>query len=371
LVYNKCDSIGFYHVAFVASIFFLLGFWLHYPGLVPSNYSDIIDVIWRKTAEGKIIVPYIGYELEYPALSAILVYVSSTWRNLYGYYYTLSLISYGSMLLSIYLVYKILARRNLSIHRITYFIIFTPTFLYFSIYSFDWFSVALLLLSIYYAHNKKASLSGLFMGFSVAARIIPIVCLPFVVREFSSWRKRMLVLIMAALAWLACNIYFILADFEGFLYPYLHQTFIQANESSWLNLFPTSIGKFMSAALLLGVLALILLWGKGRLDLFESSFLALLGFVLVSFKFPPQYMILLLPFFALHRTNYILFTAANLLNVMIILWWFTPSFNFGNPWLVSSPVQWLAMARQIILLPIFISFLRLGSTKSNTEFKVL
>ena len=84
--------------------------------------------------------------------------------------------------------------------------------------------------------------------------------------------------------------------------------------------------------------------------------------MLTSFKFPPQYMILLLPFFAINRINYTLFMAANMLNVLIILWWFTPAFNLGNPLLVSSPVQWAAIARQIVLIPIFLSFF--GSRKA-------
>jgi hypothetical protein len=353
------ESIHFYQVVFAASIFFLIGFWLHHPNLVPNNYSDVVDALWGRISSSNGIVPYVNYDLEYPALSGIVLYFSSIWGNVYGYYYTLSLIIYSFILLSIYLVYRILALPNKSLHNITYYIIFTPTFIYFSIYSFDWMGASLLLLSIYYALTQRARLSGLFMGLSVAARIIPIVCLPFIVREFPDMRRRMMVIIAASLAWLLSNIYFMIANFEGFLYTYTFQA-AWVVEDSWLIIFPSlNLSKAISGALLLGILSLILLWRRRRFDLLEASFLALLGFVLVSFKFPPQYMILLLPFFALLRTNYILFMIANILNIMIILWWFTPSFNLGIPWTITSPVQWLAIARQIVLLPIFISLFRL------------
>jgi hypothetical protein len=30
---------------------------------------------------------------------------------------------------------------------------------------------------------------------------------------------------------------------------------------------------------------------------------------------------------------------------MILFWWFTPTFSFGNPWSLESPVQWAAIIR--------------------------
>ncbi len=355
----KKENAGFYQIAFAATAFFFIAFWIHYPGLMPNTYSDLVDTIWTdRVPRSGGMVPYVDYNLEYPALSGIVVYVSSIFNDMHLYYSILSLVSYGCMLTSLYIVYRMLGPSGQWDRKITYFIVFTPTFLYFSTYSFDWLGVALLLLSIWYADKKKPSLSGLFMGLSVAARIIPIVCLPFILREFSTSKKKVVVLVAAASAWLACNIYFIVANFSGFLYPYLYQATYFADEDSWLNMFPLGLSKSISITLLICALGFILVWKRRRFNLFEASFLALLGFVLVSYKFPPQYMILLLPLFALNRTNYILFTAANLLNVMIILWWFTPSFNFGNPMLVTSPVQWLAIARQVILLPIFINFFR-------------
>jgi len=351
------ESIGYKHIVVVTIAFFLISFWLHYPNLVPNNYSDVVS-IWHRDGVRDGLLPYVDYDLEYPVLTGLAVYVSSLSHDLYAYYHTMNLIILALILLSTYVLYKILKSSGQPLHKINYYVIFTPTFVFFTIYSFDWIGVSLLLFSMYFSYTKKAHLSGLFMGLAVAARIIPIVCLPFILREFKTWRERIILLVIAGAAWLVPNAFFMIADFNGFLYPYTFQG-QWGVEDSWFIVF----GQFfdgrqnLSMILLVSLLALILFYHK-RFTVKEACLLALLAFMLTSFKFPPQYMILLLPFFAINRINYTLFMTANILNLLIILWWFTPTFNLGSPLLISSPVQWVAIARQIVLIPIFLSFFR-------------
>jgi len=356
--------IGFKHVIFMASVFFLISFWIHYPGLVPSYYSDVGSIGFRDgVSEGK--VPYIDYGLEYPSLVGITVFLGSQWHNIYGYYFTVCAILYGFMFVGVYAMYRILIRLNQPVHRITYYVIFTPTFIYFSIFSFDWMGMGLLLLSIHYSQSNKAHLSGLFMGLSVAARIIPIVCLPFIIREFKTWRERGIFLLVAGLGWLAPNAYFMLVDFDGFLYPYQFQS-QWGVEDSWMIIFGQfpSFRQLLSIGLLLQLIALIFFWRK-KFNAVEGSLLAMISFMLTTYKFPPQYMTLLNPLFGLNRTNYILFMTANMLNVMMILLIFTPIFNAGNFLLITSPIQWLAIARQAVLIPLFISLFRSRKSADN------
>ncbi len=339
-------------MAYLATIIFIVGFWLHYPMGIPNFYTDIVDIIWTRIHLYDKMIPYIDYNLEYPALSGILIYVASIWRELYTYYYIISLVSYFSMLVSLYVIYEMLKESGKSFDSIAYYMIFAPSFIFFSVYSFDWLGIMFLLLSLFYAVKGKALQSGLFMGLSVSARLIPLVCAPFIIKEYSKQRDRLLFILTSSLSWLSTNAYFMIMNFEGFIYPYTYQL-SWVVEDSWLNLIPTYY-RSVSGMLYFWIVCLILFWKKRKFSLFESSFLALLGFVLVSYKFPPQYMILLLPFFALYPSNYMLFITSNLLNVMIIFWWFSPTFNFGNPWSVNSPVQWIAIVRQLLLLPIFI-----------------
>jgi len=76
-------------------------------------------------------------------------------------------------------------------------------------------------------------------------------------------------------------------------------------------------------------------------------------------------MILLLPLFALTGVGYREFMVANVLNVMLILWWFTPAFNLGNALSVTSPVQLIAYARQFLLYLVFVKLLARGGIRGS------
>jgi hypothetical protein len=349
----------------MAGVFFLISFWIHYPGLVPNYYNDILTIAGRGgVSEG--LVPYVDYGLEYPSLIGITIYAASQWANVFGYYFTISAVLFGFMLAAVYSMHRILIKLNQPLHRITYYVIFTPTLIYFSIFSFDWMGIGLLLLSILFSYNNKAHLSGIFMGLSVAARIIPIVCLPFIMREFKTWRERAIFLGAAGAAWIAPNIYFMVTNFDGFLYPYLFQSGWGV-ENSWMIIFGQfpSFRQLLSIGLLIELIVLIFFW-KRRFSVAEGSLLSMIAFMLTTYKFPPQYMIMLNPLFGLNRTNYVLFMTANMLNVMIILLLFTPTFSAGNFLQLTSPIQWIAIARQAVLIPLFISLFRTPKAASDS-----
>ena len=338
----------------MAATFFLLSFWLHFPGMNPNVYSDIMDTLWQRILHGSGIVPYVSYKLEYPALSAVALYVSSLSRNMYGFYVSMSLILFACMLGALFVVHKTLRERRQPVQAIAYFIIFTPSFIYFSIYSFDWMGALFMVTSIYFAYKRRATESGLFIGLAVAARIIPIVCLPFLVLEFKAVRSRLLLIASAGISWLAVNLYFMASNFQGFLYPYVFQAGFGV-EDSWLGLAAPYSKEF--SVLFLGAAMGLIFYQRKRLNLFEKTLASMLAFVICSFKFPPQYMILLLPLFALTGLGYREFIVANILNIMLILWYFTPLFSLGSALTVASPVQWIAYARQLLLFVVFVKLL--------------
>jgi len=357
----------FLPLALMASVFFLVSFWLHFPGMTPNVYSDIMDTLWQRILHAPGIVPYANYNLEYPAISAIVLYVSSLPRDMYAFYFSMAAILFGCMLGALFVVYKLLRERGQPVQAITYFVIFTPSFICFSIYSFDWIGAVFMVASIYFAYKRRAMPSGLFIGLAVAARIIPIVCLPFLLLEIKKRRNRLLLLASAGAAWLVVNLYFILTDFQGFLYPYQFQAGYGV-EDSWLGL-ASPYAKELSI-LLLGAAIALILYNRKRFNLFEQTLLAMFAFVLFSFKFPPQYMILLLPLFALTGVGYVEFMLANVLNVMMILWYFTPAFNLGDPLAITSPVQWIAYLRQFMLLVVFARLMIRGGSRKLTPIEI-
>jgi len=352
-------------ILFMAGGFFLIAFWMHFPGMNPKVYSDLVDTLWPRISAAPGIVPYLDYKLEYPAISAIVLYASSLERNLYAFYLSMSAIILGCLLVTVALVYKLLKERGDNPQRIAYFIVFTPAFIYFSVYSFDWIGAVFMVASIFFAYRRRAVGSGLSIGLAAAARIIPVLLLPVLFLEFKSRKNRLLLLASASGAWLAVNSYFMLTNFAGFLYPYQFQSSFYA-EDSWLNL-ASPYAKELSAALLLFSLALVL-YKRRSFSLAEQSLLVMLAFVAVSYKFPPQYLVMLLPLFALTGVGYTEFMVANLLDVTLILWYFTPAFNLGSAVVVTSPVQWVAFARQFVL---YLVFARLIARRGKPEAPTL
>ncbi len=349
-------------LVFMASTFFLMSFWLHFPGMNPNVYSDLMDILWPRILHSPGIVPYVSYNLEYPAISAAVLYVSSVWRNVYAFYLSISAILFGCMLGALYLVYRALKEREEPTQRIAYFVVFTPSFIYFSIYSFDWIGAFFMVAAVYFGYKRRALKSGVSIGLATAARVIPIVCLPFLFFEFKGRRNRTLLLLSAGGAWLAANLYFILAGFKGFLYPYQYQAGFYA-EDSWLGLF-SPYSRDVSA-LLLGVALGLVLYRRRKFNIFQQTLLAMLAFVVFSYKFPPQYMILLLPLFALTGVSYREFMLVNILDVTLILWYFTPLFNLGAPLALGGPVQWVGYLRQYVLFLVFAKMMLGGAKKGQ------
>ncbi len=300
------------------------------------------------------------YMLEYPALSAWLLWAASLVppQNVYTFYWMMSIFLFAFMLVAVFATRKLLLLRGLSsTSSLEHFIIFTPVFIFYSIYSFDWAGAGLMMLSIYLAYRQRAALSGVSMGLAIAVRIIPAVCLPFILLSFKGRTSRLGFVGAVVGSWLLTNAYFMLRDFQGFVYPYTFQAGY-FSEDSWLNIIPNDgLAKVVSGILLVGVL-LLLLRLRDRFELGELCFLALVGFLVVSYKFPPQYMILALPLFALAGRSYRMSLVVNILDIMLILWIATPMFNASNPAAITSPDQWIAVARQGILAIIFFDVIR-------------
>jgi hypothetical protein len=74
--------------------------------------------------------------------------------------------------------------------------------------------------------------------------------------------------------------------------------------------------------------------------------------------------LMLLPFYVLISfLPAALIYLSEVLNALIIVLWFTPELNLGNPLIASSPVQWIAASRQIIWLIFFIYIIFRERTK--------
>ena len=343
-----------------ATLFFTISFILHHPDAVPSNYSDTINNYKRQEVSDKKI-PYIDFNFEYPAISGILTYLASLTGSMNGYYVVISFFIYLSILGSLVIVYRLLKERRMDVNRIFLFFIATPSFIFFSVYTFDWIGIFLGLLSIYFFMKKDVFKSAFSLGLATATRIIPIIFLPIFFLNMKDWRKRGLFLIVLAIAWLIPNSYFMFKNFDGWFATYKFQFDWGIENSSLIFFFP-QVGvasHYASVLLMLALLALII---KKKLykNVLLGCLAVTLAFMISSYKVPPQYALMLLPFLTLIPIiDLPLFYASELFNVLIILMFFSSVFSGGNALAAASPVQWINLIRQTVWAIFLIKILRL------------
>jgi hypothetical protein len=307
-----------------ATVFFLISFILHHPDAVPSNYSDTINNYKRtEVSEGKI--PYLEFTFEYPALSGILFYLATLTGSMNGYYYTISLFIYLSIVGSLIIVYRLLKEKNMDTNRIFLFCIATPSFIFFSVYTFDWISIFLSMFAIYLFVKKDSPKSAFFLGLAIATRIIPILFLPIFLLNMKDWKKRILFLMIVLVAWLIPNSYFMLKNFDGWFATYKFQYEWGVEQSFLIFLFPQiGVASHYASALILSALLILIIKKRLHRDVLVGCLAVTLAFMLSSYKVPPQYALMLLPFLAIIPIVELpLFYTSELFNVLIILMFFS------------------------------------------------
>jgi len=89
--------------------------------------------------------------------------------------------------------------------------------------------------------------------------------------------------------------------------------------------------------------------------LLTRCFLLSLGWLLGSYIVTPQMALILLPFYVLIPSVPLLAAyAADTLNALIMVFWFAEMGAGRNPTAMDNPIQWIALARQIIWLGLLV-----------------
>jgi uncharacterized membrane protein len=348
-----------FQILFVTTLFFLISFILHHPANVPNFYSDVVSIYERPFVSEKK-VPYIDFNFEYPAISGILTYfVSLLSSDKLSYYVAFSVLLYIFALTSIVVLYKLSRAYSVKDERIYNFCIVSLTFILFSVYSFDWLGILFTLLSLFLFSKGRIFLSALFMGLAIASRLIPIVMLPVLLLNISNKKKFVAFCFITFLFWFLPNSYFMFKNFDGWLETYKYQYSWGVEYSFLIYLFPR-IGLESHYISIIIFTLFFLLFLKRRLhkNLIQGSFFMFLAFMLSSYKVPPQYMLMLLPFFVLSNISRPLFHAIDFSNALLILLFFSSYFSLGDALNPESPVQLINLIRQLLLLFTAITIIR-------------
>jgi uncharacterized membrane protein len=359
-------------ILMAATVIFAFNVWEHFPGIVPNHYTDIVSIYYRDgVGIGPHGVPYVDYVFEYPALVGVLIYLASLlarWSSTtFGtsiviYKLIVDFVLYIFTMVTIIVLYRLTARFRVEPKRIWQVFLIMPSFLMFVDYNFDIMAIAFTLLALYLVMFSKHSSSALCLGLGVCAKLYPGVLLPAFLAMLPSWRSRLRYVLITGAVVSGVNLPFMLAGFQTWFgtWTFLAEWGI---ENSWLIF---AFGQLDPLAHYVGLAVFVYLAYKVMIEshrrkmpsdekLLVRSFLLSLAWLLGSYIVTPQMALILLPFYVLLPTVSIIAAyASDTLNALIIVFWFTEMSLGRNPIAPDNPVQWIALARQLVWLGLFV-----------------
>lgn len=372
------------------TVIFAFNSWQHLPNIVPNHYSDVTSVFWREgIGRGQHLVPYVSYVFEYPAIVGIMVYLASSCRyfipgyssenltqfstNMVCYTLSMHLMLFPFILGSVWLTYRLCEGFGGDKQRIWKLFLLTPSFLMFSVYNWDMVAIFFTLLSALSFLRGRLNLSAISLGFGGSTKIYPLLLLPVLTLECKTWSERVRFVLITAVTGLAINLPFITLNFKSWFgtWTYLAGWGI---ENSWLIFFFKQLDQ---TAHYVALVVMAYLFYKAIMEtstkkydsanrrIFERWLLADIAWLFGSYIVTPQMALMLLPVYTLIPSIPIhIAYLADALNALIIVLWFTPQLNLGNPLSPTSPVQIIAATRQLVWLWIYLGVLYPEKAKS-------
>lgn len=391
-----------YRLLIVVMLFMiLLSTFLHMPSPFgnPSMYSDINSIYTdlfigkKKIEEGgrwyveprDFAIPYIHYKFEYPPIIGFTWLITTSISNvlsenddekvLCNYLFQSLIILYAALLL-VTDVYGIAQKLKLRWQAI--YLIAMPSLVLFATYNWDLIAIAFAIRSLFYLLIKKDSFrGGIFAGLALASKIIPgVIILPIVLELYFTRRFKDGTKFMsgALIGGLIPYMLILMAAPRGF-HDFISHHASWYLENSWYVMFTDNIWseglRSLSQALVaLSIFIFSFLPIKGIYEnrILVKSWLVTAGFILFNYVYTPQMNLILLPYLALLAPSEpLMIYSFDFLNGLIILLWFSLSYWCsllgisceGGPWVRTSPTQWIAFIRCLLLGLILYQTLRI------------
>jgi uncharacterized membrane protein len=322
--------------------------------LSPGFYTDIIALYYRAVLPTSNGIPYHAYFLEYPAIPAILIWVSGLAPSVFYYMVTMAFLMYFFVIAAVYFLYRICTEFGMDRGRVIPFFIMAPSFLVMSFFNWDIIAVCFVIAAIYYLLRKNSRLSGFCLGLGFAAKAYPLLLLPPFMKEVGSWRGRFEMLLSTALGALIPNLPFIIIDLQAWLNSNLSaRQAVYIEESIWM---VTRYYGLVTQDWLITAVAWSLIILSILHMTFSSKPLVLKVWVITAVtilvypSYPPQYDLWLLPMFVLSPIFALIpFLVFDFLNTSIILSWFTVDNPF-QPWGPIWDISLIRIGLLVLLL---------------------
>jgi len=362
---NLKDPKYMYVLVFVSiSLCFLIKF-LGMIDAIPWSigYSDVGPYYAVRLKDAG--MPYIDRPLEYPVVIGMVMFLSSRFSQTF-YYWFHYLVFLGCGLVSTYYLLKLSKKITPGTQWLWP---LSLTLLWFSYYNWDIIAVMFSLMALCYFEERKDILASILLGLGIATKMYPAVFLLglFFHRKILAWIK---IGMIAFLTFLAANFYFIYKNFPVWIMTYTFHGGREPNiDSIWywfMRWFGLSIPliNILTLAFFLGLIIYFTYKNKSA-SLTYLSFLGVMIFLLTNKVFSPQFLLWIIPFFALFGGNITAFYLLEASNVLVLFSTIThimSKLDFTTSLITSGAFVFIRHALLIYLFAELIRTYRLSSS---------
>ncbi len=349
---------------------------LKLPFIAPSNYNDVGYLWIRDVYSGhhNLQIPYVDYELEYPQVIGAIIYlgqfISTYFPVIVDQFNTFvvveSILQYPFMIGTIFNLYMLCGKLQLSRNRLYLYVLSTLTFVVYGFYNWDFIVAYFVSLSIWLYLDKRYDASSLTLTAAVLTKFIPGIMLFPMLAALPSSRARLRFFVIAAAAWGVANIYFAVANFSVWIKLFIgyagpnHQ--LQNTWISWV-ISTAGLGDIISGARAGQILSFSIIFYLviraivGQRTPLEKILLSWYAWYGAIYLFDPQMFIQLFPIAVLTPNfNFLFYRLADLMNAFIILFYFIGGKNPQFPRFLTDQltpfglINMNAALRQLIFL---------------------
>ncbi len=291
-----------------------LGRWLPWH----VAYSDVLAFSSRALAPG---FAYVDKQIEYPVLTGVFIDLAGKLGvNRYGYYAVSALGLMAAALGTTYFLLKLAGEEGK--RRLVWLWALAPSMLLFSVYNWDMLAIFAGVVALYCIKKDRDYWAAFFIAIGFSLKFFPVLFLAPLLLRRVEWRRCIAIGGIFGATALLANIGFMYAHFDGWAYFFkLNQMRSSNPDSIWTVirfLFPSfqsvpaiNTVSFVAFAGSAGYF----LWCFRRADPLRLCFGLTLLFLLFNKVFSPQYLLWLLPFFAVYGTQEKWFYTLELANI--------------------------------------------------------
>lgn len=287
-----------------------------HPSTWYFSYNDIMPMFQRAAAPG---ISYFEKSMEYPVLIGFFIQGAQALGKTFGGFY---LVHVGFLVACAVVATSILKRLTTRWALLQYWV-FAPSMVVFLVYNWDAIALLVVIAALYFVQHHKHYHSAAFLALGFSTKFFPILYLIPLVFMQTPKNKMIKVCIVFFGVVLLMNGWLMLLNFDGWVYFFTFNGARDPNPDSIWGItqwtFPsieTSVINFISWALfIVGYMALLRkLRNKNPIAVWYGTTLLFLFFnKIVS----PQYILWLLPFFALMPIRTGIFYALELSNLAV------------------------------------------------------